>query len=138
MGDHPCYFKNKMSPAALEQHFLAVADSSPIPVVLYGVPANTIDIPVDQGGQAGQTSPNIIGIKDSGGDTHQGWDVGARDDGGVQVPGAAGSAFPPASPLRAPMAESVLSQSSPGRGVVSCRLYSMRGNSKEAKSHSIV
>jgi len=64
----PCYFKNKMSPAALEQHFLAVADSSPIPVVLYSVPANTnIDIPVDLVARLAK-HPNIIGIKDSGGD----------------------------------------------------------------------
>ena len=68
----PCYFKNKMSPAALEQHFLAVADSSPIPVVLYSVPANTnIDIPVDLVARLAK-HPNIIGIKDSGGDITKG------------------------------------------------------------------
>ena len=64
----PCYFKNKMSPAALEQHFTAVADSSPIPVVLYSVPANTnVDIPVEVVARLAR-HPNIVGIKDSGGD----------------------------------------------------------------------
>lgn len=45
-----------------------VADLSPIPVVLYNVPANTgLDLPVDTVVTLSQ-HPNIIGIKDSGGD----------------------------------------------------------------------
>ncbi|KAK3509981.1 hypothetical protein QTP70_024324 [Hemibagrus guttatus] len=45
-----------------------VADSSPIPIVLYSVPANTfLDLPVDAVVQLSQ-HPNIVGIKDSGGD----------------------------------------------------------------------
>jgi len=64
----PCYFKNKMNNSALEEHFTAVADSSPIPVILYSVPANTgIDLSVDVVQKLAR-HPNIIGIKDSGGD----------------------------------------------------------------------
>lgn len=45
-----------------------VADLSPIPVVLYSVPANTgLDLPVDTAVILSQ-HPNIVGIKDSGGD----------------------------------------------------------------------
>lgn len=45
-----------------------VADLSPVPVVLYNVPANTgLDLPVDAVVTLSQ-HPNIIGIKDSGGD----------------------------------------------------------------------
>lgn len=45
-----------------------VADLSPIPVVLYSVPANTgLDLPVDAVVTLSQ-HPNIVGIKDSGGD----------------------------------------------------------------------
>lgn len=64
----PCYFKNKMNSPALEKHFTSVADASPIPVILYSVPANTgIDLGVDV--VAGLAKhPNIIGMKDSGGD----------------------------------------------------------------------
>ena len=44
----PCYYKGRMSGASLEAHYRAVADSSPIPVVLYSVPANTgLDLPVE-------------------------------------------------------------------------------------------
>lgn len=45
-----------------------VADLSPIPVVLYSVPTNTgLDLPVDAVVTLSQ-HPNIIGLKDSGGD----------------------------------------------------------------------
>ncbi len=45
-----------------------VADSSSVPVVLYSVPANTgLDLPVDAIVQLSQ-HPNIVGLKDSGGD----------------------------------------------------------------------
>lgn len=48
-----------------------VADSSPIPIVLYSVPANTfLDLPVDAVVQLSQ-HPNIVGIKDSGGDVRE-------------------------------------------------------------------
>ena len=57
-----------MSSAALEKHFLAVADASTIPVILYSVPANTgIDLAVDVVIRLAK-HPNIVGIKDSGGD----------------------------------------------------------------------
>ena len=52
-----------MTSAALEKHFLAVADASKIPVVLYSVPANTgIDLAVDVVLRLAK-HPNIIGIK---------------------------------------------------------------------------
>jgi len=64
----PCYFKNKMTSSALEKHFLAVADASKVPVILYSVPANTgIDLAVDVVLRLAKHQ-NIIGIKDSGGD----------------------------------------------------------------------
>jgi len=64
----PCYFKSKMTGPVLERHFTAVADASPIPVVLYSVPANTnIDLPVESVGRLAK-HPNIIGMKESGGD----------------------------------------------------------------------
>ena len=48
--------------------FLQVADSSPVPVVLYNVPANTgLELPLDAVVELSQ-HPNILGLKDSGGD----------------------------------------------------------------------
>ncbi|XP_008297160.1 4-hydroxy-2-oxoglutarate aldolase, mitochondrial [Stegastes partitus] len=64
----PCYYKGKMDSRALIQHYTKVADSSPVPVVLYSVPANTgLDLPLDAVLQLSQ-HPNILGIKDSAGD----------------------------------------------------------------------
>ncbi|KFO76579.1 hypothetical protein N303_14173, partial [Cuculus canorus] len=64
----PCYYRGAMTSAALVQHYTEVADSSPIPVVLYSVPANTgLDLPLEAVVTLAQ-HPNIIGIKDSGGD----------------------------------------------------------------------
>jgi len=64
----PCYYKAKMTSPALEKHFIEVADASPIPIVLYSVPANTtIDLPVASVARL-SSHPNIIGMKESGGD----------------------------------------------------------------------
>ncbi|XP_022620137.1 4-hydroxy-2-oxoglutarate aldolase, mitochondrial isoform X2 [Seriola dumerili] len=64
----PCFYKGKMDSRALIQHFTKVADCSPVPVVLYSVPANTgLELPLDAVVQLSQ-HPNIVGLKDSGGD----------------------------------------------------------------------
>ncbi|NXI41809.1 HOGA1 protein, partial [Galbula dea] len=64
----PCYYRGTMNSAALVQHYTEVADASPIPVVLYSVPANTgLDLPLEAVLALAQ-HPNIVGIKDSGGD----------------------------------------------------------------------
>ena len=63
----PCFYRGSMTGAAFVKHYTAVADKSPIPVLLYNVPANTgIDIPLDVITQLAEHE-NIIGIKESGG-----------------------------------------------------------------------
>ncbi|XP_068218163.1 4-hydroxy-2-oxoglutarate aldolase, mitochondrial-like [Palaemon carinicauda] len=64
----PSYYKAGMKDKALRAHFTAVADNSPVPVILYSVPAFTVidlslDVIIDLAHH-----PNIIGIKESGGD----------------------------------------------------------------------
>jgi len=61
------YTKAMQNPAVITNHFRQVADASPLPVILYNMPANTgIPIPnsciIELSGH-----PNIIGMKDSGG-----------------------------------------------------------------------
>ncbi|XP_021361197.1 4-hydroxy-2-oxoglutarate aldolase, mitochondrial-like isoform X3 [Mizuhopecten yessoensis] len=64
----PCYYKGAMNNSALIQHYGKVADNSSIPVLLYSVPANTnITIPPAVVVELSK-HPNIIGLKDSGGD----------------------------------------------------------------------
>jgi len=63
----PSYFKSKMTREALKAHYLAVAESSRIPVLIYNMPQNTgisleprliIDL---------APHPNIAGLKESSG-----------------------------------------------------------------------
>ncbi len=63
----PHYFTALMTPAAQKAHYLAVADASPTPVVLYSVPA-FMHYHLDPDVVCELSShENIIGIKDSGG-----------------------------------------------------------------------
>lgn len=91
----PGYFKARMSAAALEAHYRAVADASPVPVLLYSVPANTgVELPQESVAKLSE-HPNIIGLKDSGGDiTRIGWMVGATRPGFQVLAGSAGFLLP--------------------------------------------
>lgn len=64
----PFYFKSQMSGDALLRHFTAVADASPVPLLVYNVPPTTgVSIPMATLEKIA-AHPNIIGVKDSGGD----------------------------------------------------------------------
>ena len=63
----PNYYKAEMKPAALGNHYRVIADASPIPTIIYNMPAATgIDIDANSVIQLAQ-HPNIIAIKDSSG-----------------------------------------------------------------------
>jgi len=67
----PHFFKNDMSHEALLKHYIKVADTSPIPVLLYNVPLFTgINLEVKTTAVL-SSHENIIGIKDSSGDIEQ-------------------------------------------------------------------
>jgi 4-hydroxy-tetrahydrodipicolinate synthase len=60
-------YYNKPSQAGLVAHFTAVADASPIPIIVYNVPSRTVaDISADALGHAAK-HPQIVGIKDATG-----------------------------------------------------------------------
>lgn len=63
----PCFYRPQMHAAEMLNFYRMVADASPLPVVLYNIPAYTAyDLPVEVIGElAGH--PNILGIKDSSG-----------------------------------------------------------------------
>jgi 4-hydroxy-2-oxoglutarate aldolase len=64
----PSYYKARMTAPALENHYRQIADASPVPILLYNVPANTgVDMPAQVAINL-STHPNIIGMKESGGD----------------------------------------------------------------------
>ena len=64
----PAFYRGAMTPAVVRDHYLAVADASPVPVIVYQVPTrfSTLDFPA---GLVAELSAheNIVGIKDSRG-----------------------------------------------------------------------
>ncbi|EER10040.1 Dihydrodipicolinate synthase, putative [Perkinsus marinus ATCC 50983] len=63
----PSCYKAQMSDEAMVLHYTAIADASPIPVILYNMPANTgVDLPVSAICRLAKHK-NIIGLKDSSG-----------------------------------------------------------------------
>ncbi len=63
----PSYYKAEMKSANLVAHYSAIADASPIPTIIYNMPAATgIDIDANTVIQLAQ-HPRIIGVKDSSG-----------------------------------------------------------------------
>ena len=67
----PHYYSGRMNEAAMLAYFRAVADNSPIPILLYNVPKFThVNMTFRLVAQLSQ-HPNIIGIKDSTGNVIQ-------------------------------------------------------------------
>jgi 4-hydroxy-2-oxoglutarate aldolase len=64
----PFYFKGRMDSRALITHYRAVADNSPLPVVIYNMPASAAGLDLDATTISILAEhPNIIGVKDSAG-----------------------------------------------------------------------
>ena len=64
----PYYYRTRMTVEALRRHFEAVADASPIPILLYSVPAFTgLILPADLV-PAVSAHEGIVGVKESSGD----------------------------------------------------------------------
>lgn len=61
----PWYYKGRMTAAALVAHYVRVADTSPVPVLLYNMPAHTgVDVPIAAVAEL-SAHPNVAGIKES-------------------------------------------------------------------------
>jgi 4-hydroxy-tetrahydrodipicolinate synthase len=87
----PYYYKPAYASDVYLQHYRAVADASPIPILLYSVPiftGVTLDTPEIL---ALSAHPNIVGIKDSSGNIQRIGEIvaGARQDFSVLTGGAA-------------------------------------------------
>ena len=67
----PSYFKNQMTTELFVRHFTAVADASPVPVLLYNVPGLTGVKLAPEAVARLSSHPNIPGVKDSSADLTQ-------------------------------------------------------------------
>ena len=67
----PCFFAKKMTTEVMVRHALAVADASPIPVILYNNPSVAAGVTIRlEVLQKVADHPNIVGIKDSAKETY--------------------------------------------------------------------
>jgi len=89
----PHYFAGQMTGESLLRHYEAVADASPIPVLVYNVPKFTnVDLDAATIAQTSQ-HPNIVGIKDSSGNIAKLADVVRLAQPGFQVLAGTGAVF---------------------------------------------
>lgn len=92
---NPFYFKGSMTLTALKSHYFAVADASSVPVIIYNMPANSgMDMSADIIVEI-SSHPNIIGLKDSGGNVVKMGDIRQRVKPEFQIlAGSAGFLIP--------------------------------------------
>jgi 4-hydroxy-tetrahydrodipicolinate synthase len=64
-------YYNKPTQAGIEKHFLAIADASPVPVILYNVPARTASNITAATTLKLANHENIVGIKEASGNFEQ-------------------------------------------------------------------
>lgn len=92
----PHHYRSQMTSMALRAHYLAVADASPLPVLIYNMPANAAGVDLDAETIITLSAhPNIIGLKDSSGNVAKLAEVvaGARE-GFAVLAGSAGFLLP--------------------------------------------
>jgi len=90
----PSVYRNQLTPGALVAHYRAIADGSPVPVVLYNMPQATGITLTPAIVQELASHPNIAGIKESSGDVAVVADlVGRAAPGFPVVVGAAPSLY---------------------------------------------
>jgi 4-hydroxy-2-oxoglutarate aldolase len=93
----PAYYKGAMTPEALREHYLVVAESCPVPVIVNQAPLrmSTLDFPT---GLVAELSnhENIVGIKDSRGKLELMGELVEQCKAGFQVLAGSGAALYPA------------------------------------------
>lgn len=82
----PFYYKGRMDARALLAHYRAVADASPLPVVIYNMPASAAGVDLDAATICTLAEhPYIIGVKDSAGNIGKLAQIVARAPAGFRV-----------------------------------------------------
>lgn len=92
---NPFYYKGLMTGDVLKAHYHAVADASDIPVIIYNMPGNSgLDMTAEQLIMIAD-HPNIIGMKDSGGNIVKMGEILRQTRPGFQIlAGSAGFLLP--------------------------------------------
>jgi 4-hydroxy-2-oxoglutarate aldolase len=82
----PAFYRGQMTPGVLRDHYRALADTAPVPVIIYQVPLrfSTLEFPTGLVAELAE-HPNIIGIKDSRGDLMKLGDLLDQGRSGFQI-----------------------------------------------------
>jgi len=128
----PSYYRKLMTPETLSIHFRAVADESPIPIILYNMPACTgIDMDAETAAALAE-HPNIIGLKDSSGNVVKIGDIFRLAGPGFQVLAGSGGFLLPALSVGAVGGVMALANIAPAQSIALLKLF-LEGNQKEAQ-----
>jgi 4-hydroxy-2-oxoglutarate aldolase len=123
----PYSYRASMTGAALRAHYLAVADASSIPVVIYNMPANAAGMDLDaETIVALSLHPNIAGLKDSSGNVAKLAEVAAEAREGFDVLAGSASFLLPALLVGATGAIAALANVAPRECLELVRLWQER------------
>ena len=90
-----CPYYNKPSQEGLYQHFKAIAEASPLPLVLYNVPGRTgVNMKAATTCRIAKDFPNIVGIKEASGSLEQVDEIIKNKPEAVGVISVIGNALP--------------------------------------------
>ena len=93
---NPNYYKSQMTAPVVAGYYEAVADASPIPIMIYNLPPATgMDLPAELLAALSQ-HPNIAGVKDTGGNIAKMGETIRRAAPGFQVLAGSANFFYPA------------------------------------------
>ena len=133
----PSYYRGLMSNEALTNHFRIVADESPIPILLYNMPACT-GIDLDTGTVLSLAQhPNIIGMKDSSGNVVKMAEIRQEAGPGFQVLAGSGGFLLPALSVGAMGGIMALANLAPAQCIAILQLFLER-RQKEARDLQVM
>lgn len=128
----PFYYRRQMTPEVLINHFHAIASDSPIPLIVYNMPACTgIDLSAEIILSLAQHS-NIIGLKDSSGNIVKIGEIRQKADPDFQILAGSGGFLLPALSIGAIGGIMALANIAPAQSIDIYR-YFLEGRQKEAQ-----
>jgi 4-hydroxy-2-oxoglutarate aldolase len=132
---NPHYYKSQMTTPVLVNYYHAVADASPIPIVIYNLPPATgIDMSADLLVELSQ-HPNIVGVKDTGGNMPKMGEVIRRADPSFYVLAGSANFFYPSLAMGVTGGILALANLAPDESVKMMDLFNAREMDKGRELH---
>jgi 4-hydroxy-2-oxoglutarate aldolase len=128
----PSYYRKLMTPEVLINHYHTIADNSPVPILIYNMPAFTgIDLDVETISYLAR-HPNIIGMKDSSGNNTKIGEIRQQVGPGFQVLAGSGGNLLPSLSVGAIGGVMALANIAP-KACIAIRSFHLEGRQLEAR-----